>query len=693
MNHNERDKDIVDNITVQESRSQGETPLPPWLFRHTELIQAISSADCIDKKKLINILNYFHFNGDPVYVLLKHPQYSNEILIKVRHDPCLGDRLTVHWDQTYSEYKLERYRFQYVVIPHDHSVILVPSQLPASEQGKITLQLPETGLVISERQLPRFRCREVRAELWQSGFQAAGELIDFSSRAFRIYVADPAPSASFFWFNTETPVTLRLCTGENVLYICDCMCMFQHEFDCGRQIVLAPLHDTARRLIAKGFRNPRKQSSAPLYAAFDHPFTKKTVQREIFDISSSGFSICDSEEEAALLPGLIIPDMVISYAGILKLHCKAQIIYRKEDPAVRFGVAILDMDIREFNTLNQLVNNLCGTSLNMSNDVDPDQLWEFFFESDFLYPAKYEHIHTFREDFKQTYRQLYKDTSEIAKHFTYQKDGRIYSHISSLRAYDRAWLVHHHAARALNGKHTGLLVLKQMILYLYSLRLLPAAKMDYCICFFRPSNRFTERIYAGFAKHRSDPTVCSLDLFAFLTCAKEDLSVDLPEGWSLRETHTSDLWELEQYYKHCSGGLLLDMLDIKRQGKQTIEQAYSRLGFHRKWSAFSLYFKDNLKVIILAEESNIAINLSDLLNGFKVFILDLKTPLGAIYGALGRLLKNYPVESCPLLFYPADYVKHKGLNSEKHYFIWILNTQYAHEFIEYLMRRFRMRFD
>ena len=66
----------------------------------------------------------------------------------------------------------------------------------------------------------------------------------------------------------------------------------------------------------------------------------------------------------------------------------------------------------------------------VTNEVDLDQLWELFFDSDFIYPTKYKQIQKYRKTFQETYRKLYEDASEIAKHFTYQKNGRIYSHIS-----------------------------------------------------------------------------------------------------------------------------------------------------------------------------------------------------------------------------------------------------------------------
>ena len=691
MHNHEKTIGAIDKIIFLEIQPNAETLLPPWLFRHNDLIRTMASAGRIDKKKLTNTLNYLHFKGDHLYVLLKHPRYEEGILVKAHPEPCLGDELICHWNQTYSVYKLEHYHFQYLVISHDQSIIIIPARMLVTNSNGLTVQLPEQSFVISQRQAPRFPCQGVKAELWQNGFQAEGVLIDFGPHAFRIRVQSDPPS-SFHWFNVDAPATIRLSNGKGVFYSGNCNCMYQKQDGRSREIVVTPSHDQIQLLKAKALRNPRRQSSPPLHAIFEHPFIKKQVQREIFDISNTGFSICDKSDEVVLIPGMIIPDMTITYAGILKIRCKAQVIYRKEgDDQVRFGMTILDMDLKNYHNFYQLLNNLPGTDQGMTDAVDLDQLWELFFESDFIYPTKYKHIQTFRKSFQETYRKLYKDASEIAQHFTYQKNGRIYSHISLIRAYQRAWMAHHHAARTAEGRHTGLIVLKQMISYLFGMHRLPSANLDYYMCYYRPGTKFTDRIYSRFAKEKSNPRVCSMDLFTYISYTTQNAIAPLPEGWSLRECSASDLWAFEQFYKHYSGGLLLNVLSLDYQSEEeSLEQVYARIGFIRRWKAFALHCAGELKAVIIAEESDVAINLSDLLNGFKVLVMDPDIQPEIIFTAVGRMAKNYTADSLPLLIYPADYAQNKGLHSEKQYLMWILDAQIGNEFLEYLGRRFRM---
>ena len=150
-------------------------------------------------------------------MLLRHPLYEEGILVKAHPEPCLGEELTCHWDKTYVGYNLKRYYFQYLIVSHDQSIIVVPARLLSAGSDGMILQLPERSHLISKRQAPRFACRDIKAELWQNGFQSEGELIDFSPHAFRIRVR-PAPPSSFHWFNYEAPSTICLSNGKDVFF-------------------------------------------------------------------------------------------------------------------------------------------------------------------------------------------------------------------------------------------------------------------------------------------------------------------------------------------------------------------------------------------------------------------------------------------------------------------------------------------
>jgi len=356
---------------------------------------------------------------------------------------------------------------------------------------------------------------------------------------------------------------------------------------------------------------------------------------------------------------------------------------------------ILDMDLTNYDHLNQVLNNRPGADTGMLNEVNSDALWEFFFDTDFIYPKKYKIIQSFKDNFRDVYRRLYEGATGIAKHFTYQLNGRIYGHVSMLRVYEQTWMVHHHAARPIGGRPTGLVVLKQLIYYLNDFYRFPSANMDYVITYFRPENKFPARVFGGFAKDHGNPQHCSLDLFTYLTYPLGKTSKNLPPDWSLRECSASDLWEFEQFYRNHSGGLFWSILKSEsRQNKPSLEEVFAASGFIRRWQTFALTYRDQPKAFIIAEESDAGINLSNLLNGFKVFVADPDINQDILFSAIAELTGNRVAESVSLLIYPEDYAQRAGIGYEKkQYLLWILDTQYGNEYLEYLGRKFRIRFD
>jgi len=135
----------------------------------------------------------------------------------------------------------------------------------------------------------------------------------------------------------------------------------------------------------------------------------------------------EDSETSVLLPGLIIPELEIELIHGLSIVCKAQVLYRiaKED-VVRCGMVILDMDMQDHIKLSSLIHKAKNKCSHIEcNNIDLDALWDFFFETGFVYPAKYVHIAEQKEKFIAVYKKLYHEHPEIARYVIYQDRGRI----------------------------------------------------------------------------------------------------------------------------------------------------------------------------------------------------------------------------------------------------------------------------
>ncbi|MBW1829914.1 MAG: hypothetical protein JRI74_10900, partial [Deltaproteobacteria bacterium] len=381
-------------------------------------------------------------------------------------------------------------------------------------------------------------------------------------------------------------------------------------------------------------------------------------------------------------------------AGAVKLTCSAQVLYGLEEErhSRRCGLAILDMDISAYSRLTQILTSAVDPSAYISAEVDMDALWEFFFHTGFIYPKKYRLIQSHRKTFKETYQRLYQENPEIVRHFISQKNGRIYGHLSMVRAYQRSWLIHHHAARNMGNKRTGFMVLKQILYYLNGMYRLPTANMDYVMCYYRPDSKFPDIVFGGFERDLNDLRGCSMDLFSYLPYTRLSLGAPLPDEWSLKESSKLDFWELNRFYSHQSGGLLLNLLGLDTGASVTnsLEEVYARRGFLRKWRTYSLKHKGELNAVLIVDQSDLGFNLSELLNGIKVIITNPEgLPWNTLSTAISQLTGRFQTERIPVMLYPFSYVEDYEIPCEKQYQAWILNLQYGNEYLEYMQRRFK----
>ena len=678
--------------------SKNELQFRPWVFRRQELNRTLQSAQTINQEGLSNMLNYAHFSGKHVLVHLRHSKFKENILLRAHPDPFNGRELICRWaDGQLQALNLRNYEVFHIIIDDGRSMILAPIQLNEISGNHLKVRLPETSFAVGLRQTRRYSCRDVKAELFQSGFFAKGELLDFSPVGFRIRVSSK-PSHSFHWFNSDELVNIHLRQGEQILFSGTCRCVRQQGDYLDREIVLAPVIEKINRFKKGRIRNLRQQLTPQPTIIFVHPFLKKKVQMEVYNISTSGFSVCESEGEGVLMQGMIIPELTIDFAGINEMKCMAQVIHRSEEnkKSIQCGFVILDMDISSYSRLTHILSKALDGHAYISDEVDMDALWEFFFDSSFIYPLKYRLIQPHKESLKETYRRVYQERPEIARHLTYQRNGRIYGHISMVRAYQRTWMIHHYAAKAIDNKRAGLILLKRLIHYLNEMGCLPSAKMDYVMCYFRPQNKFPDRIFGSFARALNNPQGCSMDLFKYVPYSSLSLSTELPKGWLLKQSSAQDLWEMNRFYSHYSNGLFLDALGLGPEGstEESLEEVYGKFGFIRKLKIYSLSYRGRLNAVLIVDQSDMGFNLSELLNSIKILVINPEgLPWNILSTAIGQLTSAYHMERVPILFFPFHYAEASNIPYQKQYQLWILNVRFGDDYLRHMQREFKMSYE
>lgn len=669
---------------------------PPWIFKHKDLNSALESGKLIDEKVVRNKLNYIHFMDKQILILLRHPRYDELLTVRARPGPCTGGEVTCQLlvDRSSLAY-LERYAFLHLIINDGQSVILIPITPPKITGDRFSFQLPPKAYSVGQRQVRRYSCEKIDVELVQRGLMIKGALLDYSPKGFCVRIGR-MPNGGFDWSPDSDALTMvHLRRDQRNFFSGLCQCLRQQDGPFFTDVVLAPAKNQGNYPEKERLREGARSVSLSPVIIFDHPFIRKRIQLDVADISTSGFSVCERENEAVLIEGMIIPDLTIEFVGSVRMECSVQVIGRNEEDenTVRSDFVILDMGINSYSQLSHILANTIDSHAYISKEVDMDALWEFLFEAGFIYPNKYGILQQNRDRFKETWSRLYQQDLEVAKHVTYQKNGRIYGHISMLRAYARTWMIQHHASRRRESSLAGFTVLKQMMDYLNDMHRLPSANMDFVMSYFRPENKFPNSIFGGFGRAFGNSRACSMDLFTYLPYTRLNCMALVPEGWTLSLSSPFDLWELNRFYSNYSGGLLMEAMGIGQTDPQggSLEEVYGRLGFLRKWTAYSLKHEAELNAILILDQSDIGVNLSELLNAIKIVVINFDD-LGwdILSSAISQLAHHFDTEKVPVLCYPFEYVESRAIPFEKQYYTWVLNVSYGKEFMEYVYKKFRL---
>lgn len=651
----------------------------------------------IRRKSLVNRLNHIHFKDESLSINFQHVRDKQIISFTGYPQPCLGRYLVCLWnDPPNIDQLLTTYLFRNLVINDTHTVITVPADLRGVSRKGISFLLPEKSTQTSARKTKRFACDNLDVKLIQNSIIFSGTLEEFSPSSLQIKIEYSA-SEPFQWINLKDKINLIVSSDADTLYSGECDILKVTGSTKKKRAILQPVHDTIQRFNPRVYRSKRLELTPTPDIQFRHPFTDKLITLKVLDISGSGLSVEDDQDSSVILPGMIIPSMTVNFANSFHFLTRAQVVYRKAMDAennnsrsIKCGIAFLDMASEDHIRLLSLLHQTDNRNFYICNDIDMDDLWEFFFKSGFMYPKKYSFIHDNKKKVRETYEKIYNSESNVARHFTWQKKGEILGHMSMLRFYQNTWLIQHLAAvMSKDQLKVGIEILNQIGTYAYDSHRLYSSHMDYLICYFRPENYFPNHFFGGVAKNIQDSKICSIDAFAYYHHRKSaKVGEILPEKWHIDKSVYADLNALETFYENHSKGLMLEALDlipddIEMQDRHDLSAEYSKVRLKRERRLYTLKYEDTVKAILMLNISNFAVNMSDLTNSISIFVIDsdyLTAEL--LHTAVFQLSEKYKEKKFPVLLFPLEFAVSCSLKFEKSYNLWILNMQHTDDYFK-----------
>jgi hypothetical protein len=118
---------------------------------------------------------------------------------------------------------------------------------------------------------------------------------------------------------------------------------------------------------------------------------------------------------------------------------------------------------------------------------------------------------------------------------------------------------------------------------------------------------------------------------------------------------------------------------------ESLKKSFVEAGFKRDCRTYSLSFAGQQVAFFIVNQSDMGFNLSDLLNGIKIIVLQpARLPWEMLSAAVNKLSAIFATEKTPLLIFPADYLPAQNIPVEKQYALWILQSKYADDYLLYM---------
>ncbi len=653
-----------------------------------------NQKEIVSKKFLINKLNYVNFQEKIIFCNFVDRINNNNFSIKIKPEPCIGNYLVGLWPKDADMNTIiDRCGFKELVIPAGTRNIIVEPDIRYINKNGFCLSLPETCALMPAGNYELNNLSLVDIQIDQGDTIISAALVDFTGHTIVVAI-DICDVDLFKTIKLDQPIRLTYLREGDELFEGRYKVVQYAAGNISMSVVIKPEAHVIPRREPKRHRNHRYNLAPTPEISFRHPFNSGLGIMKIVDVSGSGFSVEAVHGSPLLISGMIINDLELNFAGLLKLNCTVQVVHRTiikkegEEDWIKFGFSIIDIPLDDHAILLELLNQVDSSDLKICARVSPDELWDFFFESGFIYQKKYRMFLENKKGIRKTYGKLYMEKATISRHFTCHEQNRLIGHMSTLWFSGDSWLIHHHAALKGQGVKAGLAVLNLLVQYLNNVEWLEKYHMKYLFCYFQPDSVFPNYFFSRFTEELGDPQKSSTDKFAYAYFRKPINNFEkLINDWALVCADQDDLDILNDYYCKVSNGLLLKVLGIEAiiTRPSLLDTTYHKAGFKKEHHLWALKFKGELKAVFVVNLSDFGLNMSDFTNCISMVVVDSDEIDREITDLmLNRLSRYFEQKKFPVLYYPSTFADEKGIEYQRQYKMWAFDLKASDEYIDFL---------
>ncbi len=428
------------------------------------------------------------------------------------------------------------------------------------------------------------------------------------------------------------------------------------------------------------------------YVDGDHSILKGYgFSGRVQDLSTSKISFTLDEVETPFMAGLVLNELFVHIppndlnlkACIKVIHC----VSSAEEPGIRVTGEFLGMSIELIKAVNRLKDSALDPRLTQGRREDFDQLFEFFFESGFIYSGKRKQLQKYAAAVRKTNLTLLQSGEAILNKVLLKEGREIKGHLSALRFFDRAWLVQHMTTHHAVGTATSQAILSSIINFFMDYSVNRKINTSYVTCYYRPDNLYPEMLFGETARVIAKPEISGTADLDFCVSGAEEkglLAVGENPQVDCREASPEDRVRLERLLVEQGRYFLIRVegLTAERLSQLSVSSEYEKLGLYRYRKVFvARHPGDEEAVYAVCNYASPGCNLSELTNSFRFYYSATQCAMDAeLVNTLARkVLVSYQTTEMPtpILLLEENQPLPENFKKMRKYRYWYFDTAYV----------------
>jgi hypothetical protein len=667
------------------------------------------------------VLEHSIFSNRPIYVMVQNePDKKVSFFVEEILKDCFVAEISPE-NLTQIKHKSLMAKNLQVVIGHKNQAFIFPSKLMDSfeipsdrlnKKGHFFFSKPHTGILQNQRTHSHFSLGEnsfylkaelkIASKLGDFTFETR-HLVDMSHTSLALFLDRaqglvlPGDKIKSLTLYRQNEIVLET---EGTIFRTDMKRVSEqigNSYFAVIQLAKDPLPSPGPFSDKSGALEGVRIHPSKAFVEAEHPILKGyQFSGEIQYLSTSNVSFSIEKKDMPLVTGLILNDIHINIPpNDLNLKACIKITYcalEETSESKRFLVfgKFLGMSIDLIKVVNRLKDNLVDLRLVEAKREDFEQLMEFFFESGFIYSAKRKQLQKYAASIRQTNMKLLESNGPIVKKVIFKDENVIKGHISSIRFFDRTWLIHHMTTHNSPGTAIARAILKSISNFFLDSSSNLKANTKFVTCYFQPTNLYPEMVFGEFKRMVANPDICDMtDLDVCVLAAEEGFKAEkIKTKAKCYEAKTEDLVNLERLLVAQKLYFLIRVegLTAEAMTKLEVSAEYEKIGLYRRRRVFvAKHPEDGEIVYAVCNYSSPGCNLSELTNSFRFYYSgkDSKN-LSDLINALSRhVLASYQETEmqAPVLLLDEGQPMPNLFKKIRRYRYWFLDTAHVDIFM------------